>query len=153
MDDLKSKISAILSEAENSSSTPTQTKNIKIDNSTKNQGNFIFSFKNQGNHIYLQGSLIIAFLLIALLGFIFFSKTDSSKDFTTPISRKHELQYLCMAKIYAAHKQISLTQAHTEFKLQLNFYSYKKMNLYQFRQIQNILSKIPTIKREIKNCL
>lgn len=72
MDDLKSKISAILSEAENSSSTPTQTKNIKIDNSTKNQGNFIFSFKNQGNHIYLQGSLIIAFLLIALLGFIFF---------------------------------------------------------------------------------
>jgi len=58
-----------------------------------------------------------------------------------------------MAKIYAAHKQISLTQAHTEFKLQLNFYSYKKMNLYQFRQIQNILSKIPTIKREIKNCL
>ena len=72
MDDLKSKISAILSEAENSSSTPTQTKNIKIDNSTKNQGNFIFSFKNQGNHIYLQGSLIIAFLLIALFGFIFF---------------------------------------------------------------------------------
>lgn len=72
MDDLKSKISAILSEAENSSSTPTQTKNIKIDNSTKNQGNFIISFKNQGNHIYLQGSLIIAILLIALLGFIFF---------------------------------------------------------------------------------
>ena len=69
MDDLKSKISAILSEAENSSSTPTQTKNIKIDNSTKNQGNFIFSFKNQGNHIYLQGSLIIAFLLINSLEF------------------------------------------------------------------------------------